>query len=189
MNDEELKMTPDGNEVNFKQEGLKIGLVNGAFALLLMYTTYYMGLDAYVNVQMYANFFPYMIIVLVVYGLQLRRKAGGYLAFKEGLQFAFFSYVIAAVVIGVGTYILYNVIDKDLTQKSFQLGLEKTRSFMQRMGASQDEIESALENAKKGSKDTGVATIIVGTGMGLIWDFVKSLLISLVIKKEKTVLS
>jgi hypothetical protein len=173
------------NDVNFIREGLKIGLINGAFALLIMYTTYYMGLDTYVNVQMYANFVPYMIIILIVYGLQLRKRAGGFLAFKEAIQFTFFSYVIAAVVIAIGTYVLYNIIDKDLTQKSFQLGLEKTRSFMQRMGAPQEEIDKALENAKKGPGDTGLGTILMGTGMGLIWDFVKSLLISLIIKKEK----
>ena len=68
--------------VNFVQEGLKIGIINGIFALLLIYVPYYMGLNTFVNVQFVGNFLPYMMAVLLIKGLQLRRENGGYLSFK-----------------------------------------------------------------------------------------------------------
>jgi hypothetical protein len=171
--------------VNFVQEGIKIGLLNGIFALLLIYVPYFMGMNTFVNVQFVANFLPYMIAVLLIKGFQLRKQNGGYLAFKEGLQFAFVSYVIAAILVAVGTYILYNVIDKDLTQKMFDITIEKTRTMMEKLNMPEDKIDEAIADAQSKKQETGLKNIILGTGLGLIWDFVKSILVTLIIRKEK----
>jgi len=95
-------------QINFVREGLKIGLINGAIALLLMYGSYFAGLDTFVTVQFISVFIPYMIIILIIYGFQLRKRNGGYLSFKDGLQYTFMSYVIVTLLVAVGTYILYN---------------------------------------------------------------------------------
>ncbi|ANE49375.1 DUF4199 domain-containing protein [Flavisolibacter tropicus] len=171
--------------VDFKREGIKIGIINGLFAMILMYGSYFMGMDTFMNQQYISAFLPYMIIVLLIAGFQLRKKNGGYLSFKEAIKFTFVSYVIAAVIIALGTYILFNLIDKDLTEKTFKLGIEKSRALMERMGASDDEVEKTIGKLEKQKAETGVQNIILGTGMELIWAFVKSLLISLVIRKEK----
>jgi hypothetical protein len=173
--------------VNFVQEGLKIGIINGIFALLLIYVPYYLGLNTFVNVQFVGNFLPYMMAVLLIKGLQLRRENGGYLSFKEGLQFAFASYVVAAILVAIGTYILYNVIDKGLTQKVFDTTIEKTRGMMERMNMPDSEIDKAIEEAKSKKQETGIKNIILGTGLGLIWDFVKSALVAIIIRREKPV--
>jgi hypothetical protein len=175
--------------INTTREGVKIGIFNGLFALTLLYGSYYIGLDVFINQQYITSFFPYMIIVLLIAGFQLRKKNGGYLSFKEAIRFSFLSYVVAAVIIAIGTYILYNFIDKDLTAKSFALSVEKTRGFMERMGASDKEIEDTIGKLDEETKETGFKTIVLGTGMGLIWDFVKSLLISIIIRKEKPAFS
>lgn len=171
--------------VDFKREGFKIGIINGIFALILMYGSYYMGMDTFMNQQYISAFLPYMIIVLLIAGFQLRKKNGGYLSMREAIQFTFVSYIIAAVIIAIGTYILFNLIDKDLTEKTFKLGLEKSRALMERMGAPEEEIEKTIGKMGDQKAETGFKNIILGTGVGLIWDFVKSLLISLVIRKEK----
>lgn len=171
--------------VDIKREGIKIGIINGLIALTLMYGSYFMGMDVFINQQYLNTFLPYMIIILLIAGFQLRKKNGGYLSFKQAIQFTFLSYVIAAIMIAIGTYILFNLVDKDLTEKSFVLGLEKTRGLMERMGASDEEIEKTLERMENEKTETGFKTILLGTGLGLIWDFVKSLLISIIIRKEK----
>jgi len=172
-------------QVNFVKEGTKIGMINGGIALLLMYGSYFAGLDTFVTVQFVSLFIPYMIIILIVYGLQLRKRNGGYLSFKEGLQFTFMSYVMATLLIAVGTYILYNFIDKDLTQKSFDLGMEKTRKFMENMGAKPEEIDKQIEGFGSSPQKTGPGNVILGVGTDLIWHFIKSLLITLIIRKER----
>jgi hypothetical protein len=172
--------------VSFIREGVKIGLINGAIALVLMFGSYFAGIETFVSTEFISSFIPYMIIILIVYGFQLRKRNGGYLSFKEGLQYAFMSYVIVTVLVGLGTYVLYNLIDKDLTQKSFEIGLERTRSFMQNLGVNPEEIDKEVERMGT-PKDTGIANIFLGMGQQLIWHFVKSLLIALVIRREKPV--
>jgi membrane-bound ClpP family serine protease len=173
------------SSINFIQEGVKIGLINGVFALLLLYGSYFMGLDTFVSVQFFANFIPYMIIILVIYGIQLRKRNGNYLAYKDALQFTFLSYVVAAILLAIGTYILYNVVDKDLTRKSFDLTIEKTRRLMENMTADQDKVDQQIDKLRESAKETNLKNIFLGVGLGLIWDFIKSVLISLIIRKEK----
>jgi biotin transporter BioY len=126
-----------------------------------------------------------MIIILIVYGLRLRRRNGGLLTFKDALQFTFMSYIIAGLIVAVATYVLYNLVDKTLTQRSFDLGMEKTRAFLQGVGAKPEDIDKEIEKLGSAPKDTSIKTIFLGFGQSLIWDFIKSLLIALIIRKEK----
>jgi hypothetical protein len=171
--------------INFIREGVKIGLINGAIALLLMYGSYFAGLDTFVTIQFFSRFIPYMIIILIIYGFQLRKRNGGYLSFKEGLQYSFVSYVVVALLMAIGTYILFNLVDKDLTQKSFDLSLEKMKQTFTAMGMKEEDIEKAIGN--KEVQKTDFKTIFLGTGFGLIWDFIVSLIVSLIIRREKPV--
>lgn len=159
---------------NFIREGVKIGVINGVIALLLMYGSYYAGLDVFVSVQLYANFIPYMMIILIIYGFQLRSKNEGYLSFKEGLQYSFMSYVIVALLLAVGTYILFIVIDPGLTQRAFDFSVKKNK------------LEKVID--KNVIQKTTLGTIIVGIGYSLILNFIASLIVSVIIRREKPVL-
>ena len=172
-------------QINFIRQGVKIGLVNGAIALLLMYGSYYAGLNNFVSVLFVSRFIPYMMIILIIYGFQLRKRNAGYLTFRDALKYSFMSYVIVAVLMAIGTYILYNLIDKDLTQKSFDLSLEKIKNTFAGMGMKDEDVEKAMGNRE--AQKTDFATIFLGTGFGLIWDFVVSLIVSLIIRREKPV--
>lgn len=174
--------------VNIKREGLKIGLLNGGLALLILFGSYYVGMEFFMDVKAAEWKIPYMIIVLLVAGLLLRKKNGGYLTMKEGLQFAFLSYVIAEIITGAGIYILYNVIDPDLGNITFEKELERSIAKMKEIGAPQTDIDAEVKKAREAGADTGFKNIFLGMGMMLIWDFMKSLLISLAIRKEKPVL-
>ena len=66
-----------------------------------------------------------------------------------------------------------------------QIGLEKTRAMMEKFGASEEDIEKTMASSAESMKKTGLKEILMGTGLGLIWDFVKSLLLTLVIRKEE----
>jgi hypothetical protein len=55
---------------------------------------------------------------------------------------------------------------------------------MEKMGSNEDDIEKAMKNSAESMQETGFKKIFLGTGLGLIWDFVKAMLLSLVVKKE-----
>jgi hypothetical protein len=173
-------------KVNIVKEGMKYGVICGLVAMIILYVSWGMGLQTFVSVQFITTFIPFMIGILLIGGFRVRKQNGGYLSFAEGIKFAFLSYVIAEVIMGVGHYVLYNLIDKNLTITSFKAGLERTRAMMQSVGAPPEQINKAIADAEAKSPDkTGAGTIFVGIGLGLIWDFIKALLITLVIKKEE----
>ncbi len=171
--------------VNINNEAVKYGIINGLIALLIMYGTWAIDINTFVTAQLWGMWFPYMIIILLIGGFALRKSNGGYLSFKEALKFTFLSYVIAGVIVAVGTYVLYNIIDPELTKRSFEAGVEKMRGMMEKFGTPDDKIDEQIEKSREQAKETGIKNILLGFGLGLIWDFVKSLLISLIIRKEK----
>jgi hypothetical protein len=172
-------------KANVVNEGYKYGAICGLLAVVLMYGSWAMGLNTFVAFQFYTNFIPYMIIIIIVGGLQVRKQNGGILPYSQALKFSFLCYVVVAVITAIATYILYNVIDKELGPKSMQVAMEKTRAMMEKFGASEDDIAKAMARTEEGSKETTLGRILLGTGLFLIWDFCKSLLISLVIRKEE----
>jgi hypothetical protein len=173
-------------KANLINEGVKYGLICGLTAVLLMYGSWAIDITTFTSVMFTTTFIPYMIIILLVGGFAVRKLNGGYLNFQEGLKFNFLAYAVAAVIVAVATYVLYNLIDETLTEKSAQIGLEKTRAMMEKFGASEEDIEKTMASSAESMKQTGLKEILMGTGLGLIWDFVKSLLLTLVIRKEET---
>ena len=173
-------------KINIVNEGLKWGSICGLIAVLLMYASWAMGLSIFVSVQFITLFIPYMIAIIIFAGLSLKKQNGGILPYAQALKFSFLSYVIVGLIVAIATYILYNLLDTDLTQKSTQLGIEKSRAFMEKLGSSEEQIDKALKSTEEeGAKGTGISKIFLGTGLGYIWDFCKCLLISLVIRKEE----
>ena len=130
-------------KVNVVNEGVKYGSICGLIAVLLMYGSWAAGLNTFVSVQFWGTFVPFIIVILILAGLQLRKQNDGILPFGQALKFTFLSYVVVAVITACATYILYNVIDKDLTQKSMQVAMEKTRLMMEKWGASEEDIAKA----------------------------------------------
>ena len=49
----------------------------------------------------------------------------------------------------------------------------------------QDKLNEQIRKLREGSTETGVKDIFLGTGIGWIWDFVVSAIISFIIRKEK----
>ncbi len=173
-------------KANVINEGLKYGIVCGLVAVLITYVSWAMGLQTFITVGFYAKFIPYMIAILIFGGLQVRKQnEGGLLPFAQALKFSFFAYVVAAIIIAICTYILYNIIDKELTQKSMQVAIEKVRTMLEKFGQSEEEIAKAIKKTEESAKDTGPGRILLGSAFGLIWDFIVSLLIALVIRKEE----
>ncbi len=169
-------------QINFIKEGVKIGVINGIIALVIMYGSYYAGLNTFINIEFISKLVPYMMIILIIYGFQLRKRNGGYLALKDGLQYSFMSYVIVAIIVAVGTYILFNLVDKNLTQKVYDISFMRHKNS----GMKEDELEKLM--GKREDQKTGISTIFLGTGFNLILNFVASLIIALIIRKEKPVM-
>ncbi len=173
-------------KVNVAKEGVKYGFIGGLITLLVTYAAW--GLtdtNGFINITGILTFIPFVIIILIIAGLNLRKANGNTLSFKDALKFAFAAYVIVALMEAIGTYVLYNWVDHDLTARSFEIGKEKALKMMQKFGMSDQQVDEAMKKMDKEGPETGFKKIFLGTGIALIWDFCKSLLIALVIRREE----
>ena len=173
-------------KVNVVNEGVKYGIIGGLLFLLINFGAWGIGSTAtFVSVIGISSFIPYVIIILIVMGLKLRKANDNLLPFKDALKFAFVAYLIIALTEAVGNYVLYNFLDHDLTAKVFEISREKALKMMQKFGASDQQVEDAMKKMDSESKQTTFKTVFLGLGLAIVWNFVKSLLIALVIRKEE----
>ena len=76
-------------KVNIINEGAKYGLICGLTAVLIMFGSWAAGLSTFTTVQFYTAFTPYMLVIILLGGFQLRKQNEGYLSFAESLKFKF----------------------------------------------------------------------------------------------------
>jgi hypothetical protein len=170
---------------SIKREGVKYGIINGLIETAIYYCSYYIGFDTFMKATSFQRYIPYMMIILVLGGLYLRKRRNGYLDFKEGIQFAFLAYVIAGLISAIGIYILYNQVDPELTGKSIDYTVKVMEEKMQVMGSGADEIKEMLDEAKKGARVTGFREVFLGYGYQLIFGFISALIVAVIIKKDR----
>ncbi len=170
---------------NFNQSAITYGVITGLIFLALNFGGWAMAsTDTYVSIIGICTFIPYVIITLIVAGIKLRKQNGNLMTFAEALKFTFLAYVIYALIEAIGNYVLYALVDPDLTAKVMEISLQKTQKMMEAFGASEQQIEEAMSKAQNEPPHTSFKQVFLGLGIGLIWNFVKSLLISLIIRRE-----
>ncbi|TAG13095.1 MAG: DUF4199 domain-containing protein [Sphingobacteriia bacterium] len=172
-------------KVNLINEGLKYGLICGIAALLLMFGSWASGDAVYANVQMYGTFVPYMFGIILFVAFTIRKQNGGFISFAEVLKFSFLAFSVSAVIVGIGNLVLLNLIDKGLSERMAEIGLEKTRQMMEKFGASEEDIEKSMASTQASMKDTGPKKIFLGTGITIVLGFVEALIISIIAKKDE----
>ena len=108
------------------------------------------------------------------------------MSFKEGLVFAFLAYVIYEVFYALVTLILFKIVDPQLQSKVMVYVAESTKGMLERFGATDSQIDEMLKNIEESSKyEYTFKQIILGFGMALIYDFIKSIIIALISQKRK----
>jgi hypothetical protein len=176
---------PGRPPVDFKREGIKYGIINGLIGLALLLGSYSIGFETFAQMQFIGSFLPYMAVILILAGFHLRKRNGGFLSFKEAIKFTFLSYVVAAILLAIGTYVLFVVLDKGLTERLFRFGVDKNIAMLKSIHAPQTEIDKLLKEANANQTETNFRNIFLGMGINLIRDFVISMLISILIRRER----
>lgn len=172
------------NKISLRQS-IIAGVIGGLIYSILSFGTYYTSMKSFAGFSFAFSLIPVVLVIILILGFKLRKKLGGYVSFKEVLQYALVAYLIYEIIVAIITYILFIVIDPLLTQKLYDTSIHTSVDFMKNMGATQAQIDETIAKARKNSPETGVGTIVKGIAWSLIWDFVKSLLIAWIVKKDR----
>jgi hypothetical protein len=158
-------------------------IVYGGFTL----GTWSAGVDTYTNFLPYATFawVPFMMILL---GFSCwawwRNGPGEVFPFQSALKFAFIAYIIYELGYALVNILIYNVLDKGYNHTATLARLQKDLNDSAKMGLPLDEIKDSI--AKENASPSGPFTffqILLGFGLGVIIDFLKSMLIGIAVQR------
>jgi len=165
-------------------QGIIFTIIFGAFSFI----TWSRGVDTYIK------FGPYILygwggltlVIPVLVGVaycQITKPKE--LTFTDALQFAFLTYVIYEVGYATVNVVLSNFLDKGFNHATYVTALHNDIADAIKLGKPADGFnkELAFENAHPSGPYTFIQ-VILSLGQGLIWGFMKAMLVAIVIRKR-----
>jgi len=175
-------------ENNNIKQGVTYGIIGGLIFLVLSFGLWALGsVENYVAVTGVTTFIPYLFFILLVVGFKLRKDNGGLYSFKEALQFTFVAYVVYALIEAVGNYVLFAIVDPEMTAKVIEITIAKTLQMMEKFGASEAQIEETIKKIQAEPKTTSFKQVFLGLGLTIVFGFIKALVLSIIVKKNEEV--
>jgi hypothetical protein len=166
-----------------KNMGVLYGLIHGGIAILFTLVLYLGGVKWFTHPLAWSAL-AIPLVVGVLGGLAQKKVNGGFLSFGEALKTVFTVFVIGTLVSTAFSYLLFNVIDVPFREALSQEAAEATAKMMERFGASQEQIDKAVEETLSGNNYTLSRQVLGFAFMSIVW-FVISLIIAAIIKKDK----
>lgn len=163
--------------------GLTYGLIAGLIVCLITLVQYLGGIKAYLSPVGFLSY-VLMIVIAVLAGRKQKQINGGYLEFGEALKVTFSVFASALLLQTLFTYVLLNFFDPSFKEAVGQEVMNKTEEMMRSFGASDSQIDEALEN-QRGSDQFALSKMLLGYALWCIVWFIVSLIISAIIKKSK----
>ena len=155
-----------------------------------------LGLSAFtiigyaVSLELLTNFWFYLLILpltSIAVGVISTAKAksilGGFISFKDAFSAYFITIAIAMIISSLVSIVIFNFIDPEAATTIQEIVMEKTRTFMENMGAPESEIDKAMEQAAN-QDNLGVSAQIYNIAKGLIVYAVIGLIVGLIMKKK-----
>lgn len=162
--------------------GVCFSIVYATFSLV----SWHEGVDAYVAFLPYATFVwaPLVVAILVGAGLIWRK---GPLSFKDAVKYSFLAFIVYELGYAVANVVIYDVLDKGFNHQVTLVSLQNLAAKSSRLGLSTDQINDNLAKEKASpSGPMGFLQLALGFGQGLLWDFVKCMIVALVIQRKPT---
>lgn len=161
---------------------LQYGLLSAVIGLVVYIGLYLGGIKLMTSPIAYASYL--LPIIFAVLGCVAAKKQNvGFLEFAQALKISFGIFVITTLATSLFSYVLLNFIDPEFKQAMQQVSLEMTEKMMKRFGASQDQIDKALDEASK--KDNfSFSSVMLGFAFSCFISFLISLIIAVIVKKK-----
>jgi hypothetical protein len=167
------------------QYGLLIGVIivvlNIVFYIMdpvLQYSNYWVGILSFVI----------LITLLVVLGLDVRKKIGGYWSFGEAFKGLIIMAVLVVLISTVYNFVLFKFVNPGLPTKVNSILLDKTTDMLNKFGADQSKIDDATKKFQNGEFEASLQPTLKnelkGFGIGLLIYAVIDLIIAACIKKK-----
>lgn len=126
----------------------KSGLTLGLIGIIITLLIYFINAKLLANIWVGITILVISLSLVVIFGIAYRKQVGGYLSFKQAFIFSFVLLLVAGLISQSFNYLLFNVIDSDLTELVTDAALENTEAMMEKFNVPDEEIDKALENTE-----------------------------------------
>lgn len=180
----------EANLTNLNKAALNNGLVVGALYTLLGILIYYispslMGSTAFGIVMMLIS-----LLIYIYFTIDLRKKIGGFWSFREALRGIFLMAFIAGLLAMIVNFVFYKFIEPGAYEKISSIVATNLESMYAKMGMDQDTIDKTIEKVLESLKsqfNPGLMDLLKNLGVGVLVQFVMSLIFAAIFKKEQPV--
>lgn len=174
-------------ENNLKKHFIRFGIIYALIQIIITVASYIMGPEFIAsNMIMFGIFMLLFTVGFSIYSIiQFRKGAGGYMTLKDGFMVTFFMLAVGGLITTAFTIILYNFIDTEYPKILAEKSIEKTAEMMESFGASEGDIEKAMENNDDMAERFTVFGQIRGYLFGLIFYAIYSVILGAIFKRSR----
>lgn len=174
----------EGN-VSFFPTAVKNGLIIGVVLIIISLIHQLMGWTSSIAMTMLVFFLSVILYIVASYRAIKEHRdidLGGGISFGRAFFTGFVAAVTAGVIGAVFAIVYINFIDPDSIEKSMEMAAD----MMERMGASEDDIDQAMAEAEEKASNP-ISLFIQNAGTSMFFGIVCSLILAAIMKKETSI--
>lgn len=162
---------------------LQFGLMSAVVGIIAYIGLYLGGVKILMSPLAFVTSYVLPIVFAVMACLAAKKQNDGYLEFGKALKTSFGVFVLTALAVSVLSYVLFNFIDLEFKQAMTEESLNMSEKMLKKFGASQDQIEKAMDEARK--KDSfSISNMMLGFAFSCFIYFLLALIIAAIVKKK-----
>lgn len=173
--------TPQEAEVDLKSIGFRYGLIAGLIVVVYSLVRYIIDVDLYLAVGWSMSSYIIVIAGMIIGGIATRKALKGRVDFKQALQVTFLSAVISLTMWGAFAFGLGKYYDTNIPKFTKSKTLAFTENIMELSGASEEDIEMALDDVEKQNFEQTYGQFVTSLFGQFMVAFIYALIISAVI--------
>lgn len=162
---------------------IQYGVISGIATVIFSLLLYIIGLETYANWWLQLVGAAFVIVFMIIGGLQVRRANGGFLTYKNSFISLFVIAAISGLIAVIFNILLYNVINPDLGEAVKDINMERTIGMMEEWNVPEAQIEEAIQDLEDLPQAFTVGGQLISYLKGLVFWLVLSLLLALIPKR------
>ncbi|PWV51880.1 DUF4199 domain-containing protein [Chitinophaga sp. S165] len=176
------------SNASYPNPGIKWGIIAGIVIILAGIVLYLTDQQTLFSLKF--NFIQLFICAItgLLAGLEQKKRAGGYIGFKEALQPIFITFVIGTLVGTLFIYIVANYVDPELParMKAADIkSIEQMEAEQHPQGVTDADLKDQLTKLKQQDYSLTFVASMLSYLTGLFLDFVLAAILAVVIRKKR----
>jgi hypothetical protein len=162
---------------------IKWGVIWGILSCVLMTVEFMFFSDSYIVLTAgWLMTFLLGVVFYLITGFQQRKAMGGYITLKDAFQPIFIVILISSALSSIYGFFYFKYIDPDAMERMGATVI----SFMEKVDAPQESIDSAVEGFEKGAEDAkSVGAMALNFLKGIIISSIIGFICAAIVKKKK----